>query len=304
MEKPSLVYDKKKLSMLAVKKVDADGFQYKKKRSRSKALVNCDEEPISKRSKINSELRSQRISDLREDLEEVKTQLILAEKQRIKFSNTQQYSQAIVISEKIMEMRRKQREKQSELSLLLVKEAKALKYNSKSETKVKKHPTTKAAPANKSGNIADLFRAQQQERSKESSSKGNGNEIMTVETAATPEGEQIPAEIVSEGCPEKNVEKVVCQTSSKGDMFKPSEGTATQVNVEGVCEVGLQMPVETVSNECLEKGVEEVPCQSVSPKGDNSRANENTAAGVNASSDSFLSHKRVKVTEKRSPLTC
>ena len=153
--------------MLAVKKVDADGFQYKKKRSRSKALVNCDEEPISKRSKINSELRSQRISDLREDLEEVKTQFILAEKQRIKFSNTQQYSQAIVISEKIMEMQRKQREKQSELSLLLMKEAKALKYKSKSETKVKKHPTNKAAPANKSGNIADLFRAQQQERSKE-----------------------------------------------------------------------------------------------------------------------------------------
>ena len=63
--------------MLAVKKVDADGFQYKKKRSRSKALVNCDEEPILKRSKINSELRSQRISDLREDLEEVKTQYLI-----------------------------------------------------------------------------------------------------------------------------------------------------------------------------------------------------------------------------------
>lgn len=99
--------------------------------------------PTPKRPKINSASRSQRISHLKEDLEDVKAHWSLAEKQRTKYSNTQQYSQEIVISEKIVGLRGKQRECQSELTCLLAKEAKALKNMSKS-TKVK--PAAKPFP--------------------------------------------------------------------------------------------------------------------------------------------------------------
>lgn len=205
---------------------------------------------------------------LREDLEEVKNQLILAKKQRTKYSNTQQYNQAILISVKITELRRKQQEKQSELSSLLAKEAKALKYKSKSEAKVKEQPTTKSLPARKSGSIPNLFKAQQQKREKESTrrAEGNDDDEMTVQTGESKQGEQVRAGICSEGCSEKNVENDLSQASSKKDISKPSQGTVAHVNGEEVCK-GLQVPAVTVSNECLEKRTEILPCLSISQQG-------------------------------------
>ena len=71
-----------------------------------------------------------------------------------------------------MELRRKQREKQSELSSLLAKEAKASKCKSKSEARVKEQPSTKSLPAKKSGSIPSLFKAQQPKTGKRKYKKG------------------------------------------------------------------------------------------------------------------------------------
>ena len=116
-----------------------------------------------------------------------------------------------------MELRRNQRERQSELSSLLVKEAKAIRYKSKPDAGVKQQATTKTLPPNKSGIIQYLFKAQQQKCSEERSTKveaGDCNGNMTVEAEGTTEGREVPVEIVSDECLEKNTEEVQIQGRS------------------------------------------------------------------------------------------
>lgn len=158
--------------------------------------------------------------------------MILGEKQRTKYSNTQQYNQAIAILENIMELRRKQQERQSELLSLLVKEAKAIKYKSKPNAGVKQQATTKTLPPNKSGIIQHLFKAQQQKCSEESSTKveGDFNGNMTVEAEGATEGREVPVEIVSDECVEKNTEEVSSQFNSKGDQLRARNDTVAQVD--------------------------------------------------------------------------
>ena len=191
-----------------------------------------------------------------------------------------------MISEKIMQLCRKQWEKQSELSSLLVKEAEALKYKSKSEAKVKEQPTTKSLPPKKSGSIPSLFKAQQQKREKESTrrAEGNDDDKMTVQTGESKQGEQVQAGSFSKRCSEKNVENDLNQASSEGDLSKASQGTVAHVNVEKVCK-GLQVPALTVSNECFEKRTKILPCQSISQQG-RSRGDPGTA--TSASVEKFV----------------
>ena len=115
-------------------------------------------------------------------------------------------------------------------------------------------------------------------------------------------GLQVPAITVSNECLEKRTEILPCQSISQPGRSRGDPGTATSVRVEEVCE-RLQVPSDTVSNESLEKGTKESPCYSSCQKED-FRASKGTTAHVNASSDSFLSQKRVKEMKRKSPLTC
>lgn len=79
---------------LAVAKLDADGYSYRKKKSRSKLISNVGQDlNIAPRKKISQEIRSKRINELIEDVKEVDLQLDLCEKQRVKQTNVKQYTQ-------------------------------------------------------------------------------------------------------------------------------------------------------------------------------------------------------------------
>ena len=121
----------------------------------------------------------------------------------------------------------------NELSSLLVKEAKAIKYKSKPDAGVKQQATTKTLPLNKSGIIQHLFKAQQQKCSEERSTKveaGDCNGNMTVEEEGTTEGREVLVEIVSDECLKKNTEEVFSQFNSKGDQLIASNDTVAQVD--------------------------------------------------------------------------
>ena len=135
-QNPSLVHDKKNLQKFAVAKVDADGYAYKKKKSRSKALMTTDVELNTTKAKnITQEVRTKRMNEVMEDLKEVDLQMSLYEKQRSRQTNVQQYSQAIILTEHMAELRQKKRKLQNELTDLQCKDAKSVRYR---EHKAKK----------------------------------------------------------------------------------------------------------------------------------------------------------------------
>ena len=77
-ENPSLVSQKSEMLKLAVAKLDADGYSYRKKKSRSKLISNVGQDlNIAPRKKISQEIRSKRINELIEDVKEVDLQLDL-----------------------------------------------------------------------------------------------------------------------------------------------------------------------------------------------------------------------------------
>lgn len=135
-QNPSLVHDKKNLQKLAIVKVDADGYAYKKKKSRSKALMTTDVELNTTKAKnITQEVRTKRMNEVMEDLKEVDLQMSLYEKQRSRQTNIQQYSQAIILTEHMAELRQKKRKLQNELTDLQCKDGKKVRYR---EHKAKK----------------------------------------------------------------------------------------------------------------------------------------------------------------------
>lgn len=106
-------------------KVDADGYAYKKKKSRSKALMTTDVELNTTKAKnITQEVRTKRMNEVMEDLKEVDLQMSLYEKQRSRQTNIQQYSQAIILTEHMAELRQKRGNFKMSLLIYSVKMAK------------------------------------------------------------------------------------------------------------------------------------------------------------------------------------
>ncbi|XP_028418536.1 uncharacterized protein LOC114543950 [Dendronephthya gigantea] len=121
---------------IAIAKLDSDGYNYKKKKSRSKLISNAGQDLQDKPpKKISQEIRTKRINELNEDLKEVDLQLDLCEKQRIKQTNVKQYAQAITLTEQISELRIKKRKLQNELANLQRKESKSVAYKRKTSQK-------------------------------------------------------------------------------------------------------------------------------------------------------------------------
>ena len=117
-------------------KVAADVYAYKKKKSRSKALMTTDVELNTTKAKnITQEVRTKCMNEVMEDLKEVDLQMSLYEKQRSRQTNIQQYSQAIILTEHMAELRQKKRKLQNELTDLQCKDGKKVRYR---EHKAKK----------------------------------------------------------------------------------------------------------------------------------------------------------------------
>ena len=130
----SLLSDKKKLFVLAKQKVDSDGYDYKKKRSRSKVYGSSaqrDEcgETAEKKTKVVKEVRDKRIVVIQEDIASCKETIKLLEQQRNKFVTSEKYLQAAEIVEQVKNKRKDMRELELELAKLQKAEARSTKYH-------------------------------------------------------------------------------------------------------------------------------------------------------------------------------
>ena len=93
----NLIQNKGKLLDLARKKLVDDGYNYVKKRSRSKTLGSeqgIEEDKVEKKQKLTEEMRQRKVSEFCEDIETVNKIMGCLENVRVKLVNMQKYSQA------------------------------------------------------------------------------------------------------------------------------------------------------------------------------------------------------------------
>ena len=133
-----LLKNKSDLIQLARKKLDDDGYNYAKKRSRSKAFgtgLGKNEVAMTeqKKHKLTQELRQKKVSEVTEDIESMKKVVSYLENERIKLVNMQKYAQAAQVLEQITEKRREQRKLTEQLTLIQAKEAKSKAYHQKKD---------------------------------------------------------------------------------------------------------------------------------------------------------------------------
>ena len=120
-----------KLLSLAREKVHADGYQYKKKKSRSKSFGSgnlAEYSQVTKKLRLTQELRDKRMAEIEEDLAELDTRLMYLERSREKFVAVQQYERASEKSKELSSVRSEKRELMSELSQMQKLEEKSQKY--------------------------------------------------------------------------------------------------------------------------------------------------------------------------------
>lgn len=133
LDDPSLLKERSKLIAMTREQVHNEGFQYKKKRSRSKSYGNAanlaTDSPVAKRPRIEvQELRSKRIHEIQKDLAELDTRMRYLERSREKLCSMQ-YEHAAEKSKEMISLRGKRRKLQSEMTQLQKLEAKSQRYH-------------------------------------------------------------------------------------------------------------------------------------------------------------------------------
>ena len=129
LHNPLLLQERGKLLSMAREKVHAQGYQYRKKKSRSKLFGSKTETPqVAKKPRLTQELRDKRITEINEDLAELDTRLTYLEKSRDKFVAVQQYERAAEKSKELSSLRAEKRVLQSEMSQMQKLQAKSQKY--------------------------------------------------------------------------------------------------------------------------------------------------------------------------------
>lgn len=126
LEDPTLLTNREKLISQAKRKVEEDGYVYKKKKSRS---IEINPAPIdqTKNLRLKKELRIKQISNISEDLDEVKKEIFHLERSREKARNVNADEKALRLSKEMEPLRKKKRQLEEELQLLQQKEAKSSK---------------------------------------------------------------------------------------------------------------------------------------------------------------------------------
>jgi hypothetical protein len=123
LENPTLVANKGTLLELAKQKVDKDGYNYKKKRSRSSNISSQPDNII----KMRPDIRSRKMKQIGEDLEEVKKEIFHLDKSREKARNINADERALRLTKEMEPLRQKRRRLEEELELLEEKERKSSK---------------------------------------------------------------------------------------------------------------------------------------------------------------------------------
>lgn len=127
---PTLIAKGNRGSLLekARKKVAEDGYTFKKGSSRSKVYgTSSNGKSASKRTKINQELREQRLKELEEDISDVSSHIAYKEKRLKAVELLKDYKACDKISEELMDGKSRKRELETELKLLLQKDRRAKK---------------------------------------------------------------------------------------------------------------------------------------------------------------------------------
>ena len=163
---PTLVHkgNRGKLLDLARQQVSGDGYIFKKGKSCSK--LYGEPSPPAKRTKISESLRSQRMVELRDEIESIDNHLRIKEKRLGQSEASQNYAQCDRFYEEIRELKGARREKSRELVQLQVKEKRAVRYRN---TRINRSPVTEHSwsgtatpspePASSSGEaISPVFR--------------------------------------------------------------------------------------------------------------------------------------------------
>ena len=99
----TLLKDRNRLFKLAKEKADSEGYQYKKRKSRSKVFGDGKETKNPKRLKLVIEERQRRQAKLAEDIKSSTDTMKLLELQREKFVNAEKYIQAAEMVTQISE---------------------------------------------------------------------------------------------------------------------------------------------------------------------------------------------------------
>ena len=140
LDDPLLAKQRGKLVSLAREQVHNEGYQYKKKKSRSKAFgssaSHSTESLVARKPRLSQELRSIRVREVEEDLTELDTRLRYLERAREKFATVKQYEHAAEKSKEIMSLRAEKRKFQAEMAQLQKSEMKSKKYHDSASKKL------------------------------------------------------------------------------------------------------------------------------------------------------------------------
>ena len=115
MDNLDLLRNKNKLTELARKAIHESGYQYKNKASRSKQFGQGDEQ---KRQYVSDVIKTQRLQEINQDLDDTNTQISLLTGQQEKHVNVKQFGLAANVTEQMSQLRGKKRKLEQELTLL------------------------------------------------------------------------------------------------------------------------------------------------------------------------------------------
>ena len=130
VKNPAMLTQRGKLLEMARVHVDGSGYQYKKKRSRSKYFGGASE-PTVKRPKFSKVLRMERINEIQEELKTIDKRIDIKKKLLNQKVGERKFGECDKISESIDELQGRQRTLSAELRTFEKKERQAQWYESK-----------------------------------------------------------------------------------------------------------------------------------------------------------------------------
>ena len=129
-EDASRLKNRKELFDMAKLKIDQEGFQYKKRSSRSKIFGQDNQQnKETKRVKMSCEVREHRIEEVQSDIATDNETVMLLEKEKQKCAGMSKFGRAAEINEQISCHRKKMRDKQQILAKLQMSKARSQKYH-------------------------------------------------------------------------------------------------------------------------------------------------------------------------------
>ena len=143
LDNPAIILNKGTLIENAKRKVEDDGYMYKKKKSRSSTVSAPQPE---KSLKMKPSIRAKQLAEISEDLEEVKKEIFHLERSREKARNLNSDERALRLTKEMDPLRIKKRRLEEELSLLQKKEKKSSKDKER-----RQRASTASPPAVKHG---------------------------------------------------------------------------------------------------------------------------------------------------------